>query len=296
MSNFVERFGPWALVTGASSGIGEALARRLAEVGMNLVLVARRADRLRKLADDLKGRYSVSTRVVPVDLSQDNFLSVIEQATADVSVGLLVNNAGIPTTGKFLDNDLGSELALLHVNSRAPLILTHHFGRSMRQRGRGEIIFVASTIAFAGVPAMSNYAGSKAQALVLAEGLAKELRNEGISVLALCPGPNLGEQMHQDTIRKIRRNEVRAQVLEGSGLDVFPVDRWKVVLVEGALDSTGAKELSQKLEVLERDDKGKLKGVMAVIGLSANVTHEAREVLREAGAEVVDERAELKNQ
>jgi len=189
MSNFVERFGPWALVTGASSGIGEAFARRLAEVRMNLVLVARREDRLRKLAEDLQSQHSVSTRVVPVDLSQDNFLSVIEQATADVAVGLLVNNAGIATTGKFLDNDLGSELALLHVNSRAPLILTHHFGRSMRQRGRGGIIFVASTVAFAGVPAMSNYAGSKAQALVLAEGLARELRHDGISVLALCPGP-----------------------------------------------------------------------------------------------------------
>jgi short-subunit dehydrogenase len=156
---------------------------------MNLVLLARREDRLRKLAEDLQRQHSVSTRVVPVDLSQDNFLSVIEQATADVAVGLLVNNAGIATTGKFLDNDLGSELALLHVNSRAPLILAHHFGRSMRRRGRGGIIFVASTVAFAGVPAMSNYAGSKAQALVLAEGLAKELRNDGISVLAVCPGP-----------------------------------------------------------------------------------------------------------
>jgi short-subunit dehydrogenase len=118
MSNFVERFGPWALVTGASSGIGEAFARRRAEVGMKLVLVARRADRLRMLADDLQGRYSVSTRIVPVDLSQDNFLPVIEQATADVSVGLLVNNAGIARTGKFLDNDLGSELALIHRTHR----------------------------------------------------------------------------------------------------------------------------------------------------------------------------------
>src|SRR5262249_13728012 len=130
---------------------------------------------------------------VPVDLSQDNFLSAIEQATADVSVGLLVNNAAIATTGQFLDNDLGSELALLHVNSRAPLILTHCFGRSMRQRGRGGIIFVASTVAFAGVPSMSNYAGLKAHDLVFAEGLARELRHDGISVLALCPGPTRTE-------------------------------------------------------------------------------------------------------
>src|SRR2546428_220583 len=118
MKNFVERFGPWALVTGASSGIGETFARRLAEIGMNLVLVARREDRLRKLAEDLQSQHAVGTRVVPVDLSRDDFLPIIERATKDLQVGLLVNNAGIATAGKFLDNDLGSELALLHINNR----------------------------------------------------------------------------------------------------------------------------------------------------------------------------------
>src|SRR5262249_57699698 len=99
-------------------------------------------------------------RGVPVDLCRDDFLPAIDQATADVQVGLLVNNAGIATSGNFLDNDLDSELALLHINNRAPLILTHHFGRAMRQRGRGGIIFVTSTVAFAGVPLWSNYAAS----------------------------------------------------------------------------------------------------------------------------------------
>jgi short-subunit dehydrogenase len=199
MKNFVERFGPWVLVTGASSGIGEAFARRLADVGMNLVLVARREDRLRKLAEDLQTKHSVSTRVVPVDLSHDDFLPVIQQATADVDVGLLVNNAGIATAGKFLDNDLRAELALLHVNNRAPLILAHHFGGLMRKRRRGGMIFVASTVAFAGVPSWSNYAASKAYDLVLAEGLAKELYQNGISVLALCPGPTRTEFWPQGT-------------------------------------------------------------------------------------------------
>src|SRR5262245_16574966 len=175
MKNFVERFGPWSLVTGASSGIGGVLARRLAEIGMNLVLVARREERLRHLAEDLQSQHSVSTRVVPVDLSQDDFLPIIEEATADLEVGLLVNNAGIATTGKFLDNDVRAELALLHVNNRASLILTHHFGRSMRRRRRGGMIFISSIVAFAGVPSWSNYAASKAYDLVLAEGLAKEL-------------------------------------------------------------------------------------------------------------------------
>src|SRR6516165_12540986 len=106
MNNFVERFGPWALVTGASSGIGEAFARRLAEIGMNLLLAARREDRLRQLAEELQGRFSISTRIVPVDLAQADFLPVVEQTTADLQVGLLVNNAGIATSGQFLDNDI----------------------------------------------------------------------------------------------------------------------------------------------------------------------------------------------
>jgi short-subunit dehydrogenase len=188
MKTFVERFGPWALVTGASSGIGEAFVRRLAEMRLNLVLVARREDRMRKLADELQNRHSTSTRIVPVDLSRDDFLPTIEQATAELQIGLLVNNAGIATSGKFLDNDLGSELALLHINNRAALILAHHFGRLMRKQGRGGITFLSSSVAFAGVPAWSNYAASKAHDLMFAEGLAKELRRDGISILALCPG------------------------------------------------------------------------------------------------------------
>jgi short-subunit dehydrogenase len=188
MKKFAERFGRWALVTGASSGIGEAFARRLAENGLNLVLVARREDRLRKLADELERRHSISTRVVSVDLSQDSFLPTVRAATDDLQVGLLVNNAGIATNGKFLDNDLGSELAMLHINNRAPLIRPQHFGWLMLKNGRGGMIFLSSSVAFSGVPLWSNYAASKAHDLVLAEGLAKELRQGGISVLALCPG------------------------------------------------------------------------------------------------------------
>ena len=188
-----DRFGPWALVTGASSGIGEAFARRLAEHGLNLVLVARREDRLQKLAQDLQSRHSVSARVVPIDLSNEDLLPILQQATDDLEIGLVVNNAGIASIGKFLDNEVGSELAMLHINNRAPLVLTHHFGRRMRQRGRGGIIFISSIVAFAAVPLWTNYAASKAHDLLLAEGLAKELRPEGISVLAVCPGATLTE-------------------------------------------------------------------------------------------------------
>lgn len=188
MSSFVERFGPWAVVTGASSGIGDVFARRLAEKGMSLVLIARRDGRLRQLADELEKQHRIATRVVAADLSHHDFLPVVKQATDDLDVGLLVNNAGIATPGKLLDNDLAAELAQLHLNTRAPLILAHHFGQSMRRRGRGGMIFLASTLAFSAVPSWTNYAATKAYDLSLAEGLAHEVRRDGISVLALCPG------------------------------------------------------------------------------------------------------------
>jgi short-subunit dehydrogenase len=193
MSGFVERFGPWAVVTGASSGIGEAFARRLAARGINLVLVARREERLNALAAGLGKPHGIETRVVVADLATDDILPAVERATRDLEVGLLVNNAGVLRAGKFLDHDLGDELNQLHLNTRAALVLAHHFGRRMRDRRRGGMVFLASTVAFAGVPGMSAYAASKAHALTFAEGLARELADDGVAVLALCPGPTRSE-------------------------------------------------------------------------------------------------------
>jgi uncharacterized protein len=193
MRDFAARFGPWAVVTGASSGIGDAFARQLASRGVNVVLVARREDRLKKLADELRGHHGVHTRVVPIDLAREDFLPTVERATDDLEIGLLVNNAGVITAGKFLDNDLRAELNLLHVNTRASLILAHHFGGRMRRQRRGGVIFLSSTLAFAGVPSVSAYSASKAHGLIFAEGFAREVRGDGIAVLALCPGPTRTE-------------------------------------------------------------------------------------------------------
>src|SRR5262249_44964110 len=150
-------------------------------------------DRLRQLAGELRSRHAVSVRIVDTDLSRADFLPAIERATEDLQVGLLVNNAGVGAPGKFLDHDLDAEVALLHVNIRAPMVLAHHFGRSMRRQGRGGMIFVASTLAFTAIPGWSNYAASKAYLLPFAEGIAKELKSDGISVLAVCPGPTRTE-------------------------------------------------------------------------------------------------------
>ncbi len=193
MRKFAEKYGPWALITGASSGIGAEFAKRLAASGLNVVLVARREDRLRRIATELESEYSVETRVVAVDLSRDDFLGPLRDATADFEVGLLVNSAGFATSGHLLDNDLDAELAMLHVNSRAPLMLTHEFGRQMRDQGRGGIIFVSSTVAYSGAPGWSNYAATKAFDLTLSDGIARELHRDGVSVLAVSPGPTQTE-------------------------------------------------------------------------------------------------------
>ncbi len=189
MTRFVEKYGPWAVVTGASSGIGEIFARRLAKAGMNVVLVARRERKLKTLANTLEAQHGVQVRIVSADLSQDDFLEHVRQHTADLELGLLVNNAGFTTNDNFLDNDLEAEVAMLHVNARAPLVLSHHFGSLMKDRSKGGIIFISSTLGFSGVPSWSNYAATKAFDHILAEGIARELKRHGVSVLAVAPGP-----------------------------------------------------------------------------------------------------------
>lgn len=109
---------------------------------------------------------------MPLDLTSDDFLPALAAATDDLDIGLLVNSAGVLRAGRFLDHDLSDELGQLSLNVRAPLALAHHLGRQLRDRGQGGVIFLASTVAFAGVPVMSGYSATKAHALTFAEGLA----------------------------------------------------------------------------------------------------------------------------
>ncbi len=187
-SEFHQKYGPWALITGASSGIGAEFARQLAALGMNLLLVARRETRMQTLAAQLQSIHGIQTRVLGLDLSQEDFLPAVQAASSDIEIGLLVNNAGFSKTGKLLDQSLASDLEMLYVNGRTPLILTHTFGQQMRQRQRGGIIFVSSIASFTPIPLWTHYAATKAYGRYLAEGLADELQADNIDVLALCPG------------------------------------------------------------------------------------------------------------
>ena len=187
MNNLKKKYGPWALITGASSGLGAEFAKRLASDGVNLVLVARREDRLGTLAEDLERSASIETRVVSADLSRDDFLPRIREATDGLEINLLVNNAGHGLSSEFLANEIDAELRILHLNTRAPLILTHHYGHLMQRRRRGGIIFLASIVGLTGVASWSNYAATKGHNLLFAEGLADELAHDGVDVLAVSP-------------------------------------------------------------------------------------------------------------
>jgi short-subunit dehydrogenase len=188
-SRLVTRYGPWAVVTGASDGIGRGIARQLAAAGLHLVLVARRAEPLERLAEELRGACGVEVLSVPADLSRPEGPAAVEESTAGLPVGLLVAAAGFGTSGSFVDGDVDEELELIDVNCRAVAALAHHFGGRFARQGRGGLILMSSLVAFQGVPRSANYAASKAYVQSLAEALRVELAPRGVDVVASAPGP-----------------------------------------------------------------------------------------------------------
>ena len=180
--NYNEKYGPCALITGASSGIGAEFAQQLGEKGLNLVLVARRKDRLEKVANQIEQKNKVKVRTLSVDLLSANFLEEIRMVTDDLEIGLLVNNAGMLSIGNYLDSPIDNDLQMIDLNIKVPAILTHHFVKKMVERKKGGIIFTASMLGFMGTPYAATYAGTKAHEIVKTEGLAYELKPKGIDV------------------------------------------------------------------------------------------------------------------
>jgi len=188
MKSFKERYGDWALITGASSGIGEVFSRKIAAAGMNIVLVARRKQRLEKLAQEIADEHDIQTRIVCADLSDEDDTKGVVNAVDDLEIGLLVNNAGILNTGNFLDNKLEDEIQLVNTNCKSYIILTHGLGNKMRERNKGALIFLASLTAVSAISRWGNYAASKGFDLQFAEAIDAELKDYNIDVMALCPG------------------------------------------------------------------------------------------------------------
>jgi short-subunit dehydrogenase len=182
-------YGPWAVVTGASDGIGRAIAVELAAAGLDLVLIARRKDLLDDLARELAQQYGVDTRTQALDLSDTKAGAAVAQQTADIDVGLLAAIAGFGTSGQFVDCDVQNELDMIDVNCRSVVELSHHFAPRFIARRRGGLILMSSLVAFQGVPQAATYAATKAFIQNFAEGLRLELSAQGVQVVASAPGP-----------------------------------------------------------------------------------------------------------
>jgi uncharacterized protein len=183
------RYGPRALVTGASSGIGREIAVQLADAGLDLVVVARRESTLRELADDLMARHGVEVRVLALDLARTQGVDELIASTVGTDIGLYVAAAGFGTSGPFLHATPDREREMLRVNCEAVLTTSLAFGRRLADRGRGGIVLMSSIVGFQGMPNAAHYAATKAYVQALAEALHVELRPHGVDVLAAAPGP-----------------------------------------------------------------------------------------------------------
>ena len=182
--------GRTALVTGASSGIGEELARCFAQGGFDLVLVARSADKLQALADELQAAHGVAVRVLPTDLCAPGAAAALAAALErkHVTVDVLVNNAGVLEQGAFCDIAASRHQQMIDLNVSALTALLAQFVPGMRERGWGRVLNVASIAAFQPLPSLATYAATKAYVLSLTEALSAELEGSGVKLSALCPG------------------------------------------------------------------------------------------------------------
>ncbi len=190
MKNLKEQIGSWAIVTGASSGIGEEFANQLAANGINLILLARRENLLKELSDKLTGKYGIKVKSLPLDLTDENFIDRIDKHVEGLKVGLLVSNAGGARMGAFTKIPMEDLEMMLRLNTTVHMKLSHWFSnRLIDNNQRGNLMMVSSTTAYQGVPYAANYAAAKAYILNLGEALNFELKDKGVNVTVLVPGP-----------------------------------------------------------------------------------------------------------
>lgn len=188
MNMFIEKYGPWAIITGATSGTGLYFAKMLAEKGMHLILVSRGERRLLETANVIRDQYHVQVKTIMADLSNQSSIAEIEKFTEALDIGLLINNAGYCITGEFSKQNWQDQSKLLETILRTPMALTHLFANKMIKRGGGGIILVSSSVAYTAMPLWSVYSAGKAALLNFGESVSQELKKHHVDVLTVSPG------------------------------------------------------------------------------------------------------------
>jgi short-subunit dehydrogenase len=202
MDDFAARYGPWALIAGASEGTGASFARRIADRGINVALIARRPDPLEELAGELRAATDVQIRTASVDLTAPSVMEDLAPLVDGIEIGLLVYNAGaVYWADRFVDRELADLVHLVDLNCRGTVLLAHHFGSAMAARGRGGIILMTSMSAAAGSAYTAVYNASKAFDIVLAESLWIELGQRGVDVLGAVAGLTDTPAMRRSGVR-----------------------------------------------------------------------------------------------
>ncbi len=237
---FRTRYGPWAVIAGASEGLGAAFGRSTAARSCNLVVAARREEPLKALASELRANYGVEVRPLPLDCSEPGAIEQIDEATRNLDVGLLIYNAAFSNIGLFLEREKADHERLIRTNCLGPARFAHYFGRRMRSRERSGIILMSSMSGFQGSPWVAHYAASKAYNMVLAQGLWYELRQDGIDVVASCPGPtdtpgwrdNLGGKAVKSFPPVADPEKVAEETLNGLGK--------KVIVIPGGINKVAS--------------------------------------------------------
>jgi hypothetical protein len=260
------KYGSWALVTGASSGIGLELSKQLADAGFHLVLNAREVNRLAQVASQLHQDFGVEIKTIHGDVSSKETIENIIQSTESIPLGLIVLSAGFGTSGPFHESDLAEEVKLLQVNCEAVLCLTHHYAQRFSRKKKGGIILLSSMVAFQGVPYSANYAASKAYVQSLAEALAVELKPFHVDVLSAAPGP-VASGFEKRANMKMDRSLSPAQV----GVPILKALGKQSLVLPGLL----TKILVYSLRTLPRWGKVKIMGMV----MGGFTKHQRKEII-----------------